>query len=74
MRLVHAALAADRCLQTGNLLPALQIRSELAEKGLILLQKEQELLERDQTLVVLKEEVSWGPGCRPAGRCLCCGY
>ncbi len=34
-----------------------QIRSELAEKELILLQKEQELLERDQTLIVLKEEV-----------------
>lgn len=37
---------------------AVQIRAELAEKELILLQKEQELLERDQTLIVLKEEVS----------------
>lgn len=35
----------------------MQIRSELAEKELILLQKEQELLEKDQTLMVLKEEV-----------------
>jgi hypothetical protein len=36
----------------------LQIRSELAQKEIILLEKEVELLERDQTLVVLKEEVT----------------
>jgi len=35
----------------------LQIRAELADKELILLQKEQELLDKDQTLLVLKEEV-----------------
>lgn len=35
----------------------LQIRFELAEKELALLQKQVELLEKDQTLAVLKEEV-----------------
>ena len=34
-----------------------QIRSELAEKELILLQKEAQLLDKEQTLTVLKEEV-----------------
>lgn len=33
------------------------IRSELAEKELVLLQKEQELLDKDQTLMVLREEL-----------------
>lgn len=35
-----------------------ETRAELAEKGLILLLKEKELLEKEQTLVVLREEVS----------------
>ena len=35
-----------------------EIRAELAEKELVLLGKEQELLERDQTVQVLREEVS----------------
>ena len=34
-----------------------QIRAELASKELALLQKEQELLDKEQTLLVLKEEV-----------------
>ncbi len=34
-----------------------EIRAELAEKELVLLSKEQELLERDQTVNVLREEV-----------------
>ena len=38
----------------------LQVRSELAEKELILLSKEQELLEKDQTLLVMREEVRAG--------------
>ena len=38
-----------------------EIRAELAEKELVLLGKQQELLERDQTLAVLREEVR---GCR----------
>ena len=44
-----------------------EIRAELAEKELVLLGKEQELLERDQTLAVLREEVR---GCRPAPHAL----
>ena len=35
-----------------------EIRAELAEKELVLLGKEQELLERDQTVQVLREEAS----------------
>lgn len=49
------------CSQPRRLaLPALvpfQMRSELAAKEIILLQKEAELLEKEQTLIVLKEEV-----------------
>ena len=35
-----------------------EIRAELAEKELVLLGKEQELLERDQSVQVLREEAS----------------
>lgn len=34
-----------------------EIRSELAEKELVLLGKEKELLDKDQTVAVLREEV-----------------
>lgn len=36
-----------------------KIRAELAEKQLVLLQKEQELSEKEQTLLVLREEVNY---------------
>lgn len=36
---------------------ALQVRAALAEKELMLLQKEAELLDREQTLLVLTEEL-----------------
>lgn len=42
-----------------------EIRAELAEKELVLLGKEQELLERDQTVQVLREEASQLPLCKP---------
>ncbi len=34
-----------------------QVRAELAEKGLVLMEKEKELLQQEQTLTVLREEV-----------------
>ena len=50
----------------GRLRELEDIRSELAEKGLVLLEKEQELLEKEQTLAVLREEVRLR---RAAGGC-----
>ena len=44
------------CLQ-GRIRELEEIRAELAEKELVLLGKEQELLERDQSVQVLREEV-----------------
>lgn len=46
---------------------AAQMRSELATKEIILLQKEAELLEKEQTVMVLKEEVRH-PGDARRGR------
>ena len=43
------------CLQ-GRIRELEEIRAELAEKELVLLGKEQELLERDQSVQVLREE------------------
>lgn len=68
---VDLAAAAEQKLQTeeeerkkaakptrrGRIRELQDIRSELAEKELVLLQKEQELLEKDQTLIVLREEL-----------------
>ena len=45
------------CLQ-GRIRELEEIRAELAEKELVLLGKEQELLERDQSVQVLREEAS----------------
>lgn len=47
----------QRKKRKGRLRELEEIRSELAQKELILLEKEVELLERDQTLSVLKEEL-----------------
>ena len=48
---------AARGRKKGRIRELEEIRSELAEKELVLLGKEQELLDRDQTVAVLREEV-----------------
>lgn len=47
----------QRRRKKGRIRELEEIRAELAEKELVLLSKEQELLERDQTVNVLREEV-----------------
>jgi hypothetical protein len=48
---------AAKPTRRGRIRELQDIRSELAEKELVLLQKEQELLDKDQTLMVLREEL-----------------
>lgn len=55
----HVAWSGTKgmCMQ-GRIRELEEIRAELAEKELVLLGKEQELLERDQSVQVLREEAS----------------
>ena len=57
------------CLQ-GRIRELEEIRAELAEKELVLLGKEQELLERDQSVQVLREEASLPTHQLSTGVCL----